>query len=449
MTVDSPPPSTADPEPGAAPETTSAAARQPDGPLEDYLAAMRGPRRIYAAVIVAVVAAIVVAVAVLWSGSEAAHTTLHRAAAAAPPVPSGTASDPLRQAWHSDDSTAIGTPYWIGTVVTYDAHTVRGRNGSTGAVAWSYSRSDRTVCQAIQDQGTTIAIYDHDGNCDEVTALDSGTGTRKWTRTLDKDGYPLNGHPTYAVSPITIMLTTPSVIYAFDPGSGLDRWTFSQQGCAIHDAALGTVGALISQSCSKPKCSGLKFCGAGPQLVMRDATAGRSDDDKDKANPDQIKWIRLGLDAAPASADQLVSAVNRSTQQLIIFDAGKGTSGAQLALRPAAAAAEITATPTQHAELLWIDGTTYAVNLQSQTLMWSTPTQHPPTLSEQGTQNLSDVPDLSTALIAAVNGSGIQVLAGSDGRVVHTYAINVGSAAQAYPYGTGFVVTGTPTTVYQ
>ena len=76
----------------------------------------------------------------------------------------------------------------------------RGRNARTGATTWSYTRTDRTVCTAAQLDGTTIAIYAVHGNCDEVTALDSGTGRRTWTRTLDKDGMPLNGRPTYAWS---------------------------------------------------------------------------------------------------------------------------------------------------------------------------------------------------------------------------------------------------------
>ncbi|HEV7194214.1 MAG TPA: PQQ-binding-like beta-propeller repeat protein [Jatrophihabitantaceae bacterium] len=435
MTVDEQPP------PTPAPDVR-------DQAVERYVVAMRRPRLIYAGVITVVVIALVAVVAVLWSGSEVAHTTLHQAAVAAPPVTPGTPSDPLRRAWQGSDHSAIGTPYWIGTVVTFDAHTVRGRNGTTGAVTWSYNRSDRTVCEAIQDQGTTVAIYEHGGNCDEVTALDSGTGTRKWTRTLDKDGAPLNGHPTYAVGPYTIMLTTPSVIYAFDPGSGLDRWTFSQRGCTIHGAALGSIGALISQTCVSPRCSGLKFCGAGPQLVMRDPTAGHSDDDKDKANPDQIKWIRLGLDATPASADQLVSAVDTATDQLVVFDAGKGSSSTQLPLH-AGATAPITALPTTQAELLWIDATLYAVNLQSQTVTWSTPTSQPPTLTPPATANLGDVPTLDTATILVAQASGIDLLAGTDGRVRHTYAAANPAGARAYPFGTGFVVASVPTTVYQ
>lgn len=419
-----------------------------DPAIERYVAAMRRPRLIYGSAIAGVVVALLVAVVVLWSGSEVAHTTLHRVPAAPPPVTLGTPSDPLHQVWQSNDHTAIGMPYWIGTVITYDAHTVRGRNGTTGAVTWSYTRSDRTVCQAIQVQGTTVAIYEHGGNCDEVTALDSGTGARKWTRTLDKDGAPLNGHPTYAVGPYTIMLTTPSVIYAFDPGSGLDRWTFSQRGCVIHGTALGSIGALISQTCTTPKCSGLKFCGAGPQLVMRDPTTAHSDDDKDKANPDQIKWIRLGLTAIPASVDQLVSAVDPATDQLIIFDAGKGTSSTQLPLHPGQTA-PIVALPTTQAELLWIDGTTYAVNLQSQSVTWSIPTAQAPTLTAQGTQSLGDVPDIGKAIIVLTSTSGVQVLDGTNGQIAHTYAATVAPGSNAYPYGTGYVIAGGPTAVFQ
>jgi hypothetical protein len=431
------------------PAPTEPAADVSRDAIDRYVASMRKPRLVYAAIVSAVVVAVVVVVAVLWSGSEVAHTTLHKAKAAAPPVALASPSDPLRQAWQSADHTAIGTPYWIGTVITYSTHTVRGRNALTGAVTWSYTRSDRTMCQAIQDQGTTIAIYQHGGNCDEVTALDSGSGERKWTRTLDKDGAPLNGQPAYTVGTYTIMLTTPTVIYAFDPGSGLDRWTFSQHGCTIRGAALGSVGALISQTCTNPKCAGLKFCGAGPQLVMRDATTAHSDDDKDKANPDQIKWIRLGLVAVPASADQLVTAVDPATDQLIVFDAGKGTSSSQIPIR-AGQYTGIRATATTQAEVLWIAGTTYAIDLQAQTVTWSTPTSVPPTLTPGSTQNLGDVPDLSKAIIVVAGPTSIDELDGTSGKTVHSYAVSGPSPGSlAYPYGTGFVVGGTSTAVYQ
>jgi hypothetical protein len=46
----------------------------------------------------------------------------------------------------------------------------------TGQITWSCTRTDRVVCAAIDAGGATIAVYRLHGECDELTALDSGTG---------------------------------------------------------------------------------------------------------------------------------------------------------------------------------------------------------------------------------------------------------------------------------
>lgn len=436
-------------QPESAAVVTAARDSADELPIERYNHRMRRNRLIYFGVIAVVVAAVAVAAAVVWSRGEAAHTTLHTAASPAPSVAPQTPSATQQQAWRSEDRAAIGTPYWGGTVVTYSTDSVRGRNGSTGAITWTYTRTDRTVCQAIQDQGVTVAIFELHGNCDEVTALDSATGARKWTRTLDRDHQPLNGHPTYSITPYTIMLTTPTVIYAFDPAGGLDRWVYRPVGCRINSAVIGVQGALISQTCIRPRCDGLKFCGAGPQLLLRDASAGRSDDDKDKANPDQIKWDLIGTSAVPATADQLISAVDTTAGQLQVLSLAKGVTVARQSLTGGASTAGMAASTTDRAELLWIAGTTYAIDFDGTNVLWTAATPTLPTVTARASQP-AVAPELNTATLAVIGPAGITLLDPLTGLPTRTFPVAAPRAGSlAYPFGTGFVVAGPSTTGYR
>jgi outer membrane protein assembly factor BamB len=438
--------------PSAGVGTARAAASQ--AALQRYRSRMRRSRLGYFGVLAVVIIGLGSAVGVVWSRGETAHTTLRTAAHPAPSLVPQPPSATLRQLWHSDDRTAIGTPYWGGTVLTYTRDSVRGRDARTGAVMWSYTRTDRTVCQAIQDQGVSVAVFEHGGNCDEITALDSGTGARRWTRTLDKGegqgGQPVDGQPSYSLTRYALMITTPSVIYTIDPSGGLDRWIYHPDGCTIHGAVIGSQGALISQSCAHPNCDGRTFCGVGPQLLLRDPSAGRSDDDKDKANPDQIKWNLIGTDAVPASADGLISAVDLATGRLQVLSPDKGRTLSRLGRQGQLTAADnSTAQETDRAELLWLAGTTYAVERSGARFLWTAATPGPPTVTQLAAPP-GGIPQLRLSIIAAAGSGGISLLDPSTGTV--TRNVPVGGpppGSRAYPLGTGFVVAGPSTTVYE
>src|SRR6478736_7428619 len=229
------------------------AASASDRALARHAARMRPLRIVYALVLAVVVIAALVIVKIAYVRGEISHVTLKTVASAPPAIPAGTPSAALTRAWTSTDTTAIDTPVNGGTVVTHDLHTVRGRNARTGAQTWSYTRTDRSVCTAIQTQSVTIAVYKLHGNCDELTGLDSATGARKWTRTLDKDGAEFDGPATYSVVGGNVMFVSRTSIYSIAPGGdadhgngGLDYWTFHHPGCTINGAVLGTAGALIS-----------------------------------------------------------------------------------------------------------------------------------------------------------------------------------------------------------
>jgi hypothetical protein len=410
-----------------------------DAALERYGQTMRRRRRNYFLVLGVIVAVVAVAVGVVWSQGEVAHTSLRTFTPAPPSVALETPSQSLTRAWQTADHIAIGQPQWGGTIVTFSKHTVGGRDARTGKRTWAYTRTNRTVCTAAQETGTTIAIYENNGNCDEVSAFNSETGRRRWTRTLDIDGMPLNGHPTYQVTSYTLLMYSADVVYAVDPVSGYDRWTYQRYGCQIEHVALGSTGALISQNCStKVKCAGVKFCAPGHQLLLRDGSAARGDDSK--PNADQIKWNRIGDSSVPVSADQVVSALDPNGRDLDVLDPDKGTPQ-RVPLTPEPSnAASITAIATTGAELIWISGESYAVRAGASAPDWAADSPAPPTVASTTDE---DVPTLSTSRITVPTQYGIGVLDGNDGKIIQQFIVQPHSPTSlVYSLGTGFLVAG-------
>ncbi len=124
-------------------------------------------------VLVVIIAAVVSWVAVVMSHSEIAHAHLHSATAPAPSIASAPPSATQQLAWSNGDRLALGEPFWSGTVVTFAGHTVTGRNARTGAATWTYTRTDMPICEVAETQGQTIALFNREGNCDEIDAFDT------------------------------------------------------------------------------------------------------------------------------------------------------------------------------------------------------------------------------------------------------------------------------------
>jgi PQQ-like domain len=405
----------------ASPDTERPASRQV---LDDYVARMRHLRRWYfAAVVALVVVAVVVAEVVLGHG-EIARAHLHSAKSAAAAPPTGGPSATVSPAWESSDASALGQPGWAGTVVTYSAHTVTGRNYRTGAGVWSYTRTDFTICAVIQEQGQTVAFFDHSGNCDEVSAFDTGTGARIWYRTLDANGLPINGHPSYQFNQYTALVTTPTEVEALSLSAprGIDRWDFAQpSGCTTTGVALGADGVLIAQ-----------HCGDGYHLLLRDAYAGN--DDKKPDSP--VKWRLNDVRAVPVSADALITAFDSRDGSLVSYRAKDGGVLTTTSLTPKPDLRSPISAISTTTELLVSAGTScYAIGASAASQIWSLPLAGPLALG-------------SSVLVAAMPGA-VGVLNGAAGTIAQAVEVAAAKPGRpAYPVGSGFLIGGSTTAVY-
>lgn len=402
--------------------------RASEAPLAAYVARMRRQRWWYFGSVAAVVMAVLIVVVVVMATSEISHVRLQTAPSPAPAVPSAGLAGSPRLAWTSGDATAIGQPFDGGTIVTYSTHAATGRNALTGAVVWSYSRSDRTVCTVAQIESRTMAVFAKDGNCDELTTLDTGTGKRLGVRTLVD-----NGHPVFTALADTLVLTTPDTVHAIDPVSGYDRWFFQQPtGCRTAGVALGVGGALIGQRCAD-----------GGHLLLRDRNAAA--DDKNT----QVKWRLAGVDSIPVAAETVAMAVDPATGALVAYQLVNGAVLERTPLSPRpVVAAPIAQRATTTAELVQIGGTTYAVNPTGSHLLWTATTRGLPTVST--TVVGTGAPALVGSLVLAPAASGVVSLSGTSGHIERTYPVPApAEGSQVFPVGTGFLVAGPATSVYR
>jgi hypothetical protein len=412
---------------------------------------MRRLAWIYVAVLSVVVAVVAAVVAVVWVRGEVHNTHLRTAAHPPPALPLADPSPQLQVAWTTADRAADGTPLWQGTVITLSRHSVRGRDVRTGAVTWSYTRTDRVACSASQVGGLTFAFFRVNGNCDELTVLDSQTGARRWTRTLDSEGHPLNGTPQVALSGDSVMVWTKDVIYDLyaDATYSFDRWEYHPDSCTITGAVLGPAGALIAQTCDHPDCSQVRaqFCGSGPQLLLRDAHESRDGDNKktgrntDGKNIDQLIWNDLGNDDVPVSAGPVVTALNRTTRALDVLDTAHGTPSGSIAVTPAPASlTAISAVPTTQSVLVQLGGAVHAID-QHERQLWSMAATGAATVV--GSDPSQWPVPTTAARVSIVTGAAVVRVDPGTGRALARSGAPSAAApgAVAYPAGTGYVLT--------
>jgi hypothetical protein len=401
-----------------------------DRPAEPALAAYRQRNRramrIYAAVLVAVVVLAVIAVRLAYAHGELVHVAGHSAPAPVP-IPAAATADSVELRWRSSDHPAGGNPESAGVVVTYDSHSVHGRDARTGAVRWYYTRTDETICSVLQQDASTIAVYNRHGNCDEVTGLVTATGATKWFRTLTD-----NGLTVAASAPNVVLLVADYSVHVIDNAGGLDRWNWvAPDRCSVRRALAGSQGVLISTR-----------CGSVSKLVLRGLTT------------DNEKWtVTVPAEMVPVAASTFIGAVDPSTGLLHSYSPDKGvdTTVGQLAtpaelraplarLSRAATAADGSTSAGQNLEFSWL-GRLYSFagsDLGRGSIRWSQPAAGPASVTD------SDA-------IAAISSTAVRRYTGVSGHIDTTVALSPALTGEyrPSPVGSGLLMAGSDTLMYQ
>ena len=180
--------------------------------------------------------------------SEVRAVSIQTSAIAPSLVPVGELAAGPKQLWTTSDEVVGGTPLLKDVLATSSERSVAGRDVRTGSIRWQYTRRDRVLCDASSDGSVVMAIYAHDGLCDEISALDAGSGRRVRTRTLI--GSATRAQLAISSIPGFLLVVMPDSVELLSPSTGLDYWVYQQKaGCVTVSAVLGTgVAAKIKHN---------------------------------------------------------------------------------------------------------------------------------------------------------------------------------------------------------
>ena len=256
----------------------------------------------------------------VWRTSEIRDVRDHTTTVKARDLPSARIPGSIHALWRSPDRLAQGQAVYLDVVVTYSEHDVVGRDATTGKVRWSYDRSDRSICSVNGDGSTIVAIYRHDGNCDEVSALNAESGERLWIRTQFEDGES-------TAQPISqfLLQVTPQAVDLTQPGTGAEYWLYNQgTGCSTISAVVGNTGVLwASQNCA-----------AGSTLMLRNG-AGPSNKNPRFTIPLQGR--------APLSADAAITVLTADGHSIQVLSPKTGQVTGTIPLSAAVSASSLPA----------------------------------------------------------------------------------------------------------
>ena len=252
-----------------------------------------------------------------------------------------------------------------------------------------------------------MAIYRHDGNCDELSALAADTGRRAWTRTQFDNGTP-------TVQPISqsVLEVTPGALDLLQPGGGATYWYYPQvNDCKTISGVVGTAGVLWGSRCA-----------SSSTLTMR---VGSGDKSKNNA------WS-VPLDGrTPLAADGQILALSADARAIQVLSAKNGAISSTIPLASAVTAPSVPfATPSMSGsvELITVAGQIIAVAANgATTVLWQRATN-------------GRAADTSAGLLFPSAGQVSIVNSRHRGRRAHDYRARAGRRRRPSPYaGLGLV----------
>ncbi|KQS73373.1 PQQ-binding-like beta-propeller repeat protein [Modestobacter sp. Leaf380] len=302
---------------------------------------------------------VVVVLALLWRGSDAAVTDSTTAAEPAPA--SGSPAAALDRGWSADPTgPAPRRVVESGRVVLALTDGVRVLDPATGEEAWRYTRSNARLCDVTAVEGAVVAVFSTGGRCNEVVALDAGTGVRSWYRTVG-----FRADVALASTERIVLASSPTGLATIDPTGNNTRWRYEVPGgCRLTGADVGSTGVVALQVCDGGPVTALLFDGFdGSQTWSRD----------------------LGVDSARlVGVDRLVDVVVGDSLQVL-----SPADGATLQTIPLPAAAGADDEPLQQAgladtALVWVRGTAYVLDQTTGAVRWSVPATGLPAVGDGG-----------------------------------------------------------------
>jgi outer membrane protein assembly factor BamB len=286
-------------------------------------------------------------------------TTVSVVAGSAPPaLPAGPLPAVVRARWSAPPGPVMAVGADGGTVVLADSTGVAGRDPVSGAERWSYHRGNAALCAWTVQDGVVVAVFGKRHGCTDVTALDAGTGARRWYRNAD-----LGPEVDLRGAAGVVVARSGDQLIAMDTATGLNRWTVRKQGCRYDPIALGTHGAVA-----------VLHCGSRTQVVSHDPYA------------DKQQWSVAAPGAEPVvlaigDRDVAVLAGDRD-RKLTLYDGSGHRLGTATDRRLAGPAPADPPTGIEAEGLLlyWTGRNVVAVDRTGVRLRWAAPADGPPTL---------------------------------------------------------------------